>query len=294
MENYEKVTWINPESNFEELNQSGKFEEIIRLSYANSDLLISLCQNSEVKRLKKSISFATVMLSYFERSLQENIQMSAIFWAGKLKGYVETMDKLQFASDQNQMAVERAKLLKTKHLDEIVLSLETHGTMSQTELSESLKLRTSTLSEALKKIRRTHLVYVSSQGKYKVYSLTEYGARYCVLLRKKQRHQTEIEAVMQKLQLYLQNPNIRESCLKALNDTLSETSDIDIIRSIGKNITTSDYKQKFNVKFYVNQMLEKMNNSGNGATAPFVGKTNSSFRYSTDDAMFQNERVRKL
>ena len=62
--------------------------------------------------------------------------------------------------------------------DEVILSLWTHGSMSQTALRKSLNLRPSTLSEVLKKVRKTQLVQVVPYGKSKLYSLSDTGIQY--------------------------------------------------------------------------------------------------------------------
>ena len=93
-------------------------------------------------------------------------------------GCIEALDGLQFAGDQNQMVVERAKLFGTKHLNEIILYLWSNGFMSQAELRKSLRLRPSTLSEILKKVRKTQLVQVIPYGKSKLYSLSDTGIQY--------------------------------------------------------------------------------------------------------------------
>ena len=117
--------------------------------------------------------------SYGSSSLcKSTMSILALFNVGKLMGCIEALDGLQFAGDQNQMAVERAKLFGTKHLNEIILCLWANGSMSQTELRKSLRLRPSTLSEVLKKVRKTQLVQVIPYGKSKLYSLSDTGIQY--------------------------------------------------------------------------------------------------------------------
>lgn len=291
----EETTWIDPELDFEDLYRDGQYEDIVRLSDENINLMISLYQRSETVKLKKSLDFGMIMLSYFERSLQKSPDVNSIFWGGKLKGYLETLDKLQFVSDQNQLAVERARLLGTKHLDEIILILEAHGAMSQSELCESLGLQPSTLSEVLKKIRKTQLVYVRPYGKYKVYSLTAEGARYGALLRKKLRPQTEMETAIRVVQSYLQNHDTRKRFLNMLNDKLSETSCF--IVSMDNQSTFIDSKKKLNAMVHVDQVLREIVYSETELTAPmatFAGSTAASNYYQMNEDDFQNRKVNTL
>ena len=220
--NEQKTMWVSPECDFEELYQSGQYEDMVQLSEENADQLISLCRGHETEELEKSMRYGMVMLSYFERSLQENKESGAVFEAGKLKGYLETLDKLQFAADQDRLAKARAKLLGTKHLDEIVLVLETHGSMSQTDLGAALGLQASTLSEALKKVRKTNLVQASPYGKYKFYSLTEDGVRYGAMLRKEKSHPSKLKAAVDLIFEYLENPTTQADCKEILRSKLSK------------------------------------------------------------------------
>lgn len=182
--NNNKTMWVSSELDFEDLHREGRYEDIIELSQKNADMLLSLCRHRKIDKLGKSIRYGLVVLSYFERSLQKTEERS-LFWAGKLMGYLEVMDRLRFADEQERMADERKRLFGTKHLDKIVLALEAHETMTQTELGELLGLKASTLSEVLKKVRKTHLVQVRPFGKYKIYSLTKDGIRYSAILRSK-------------------------------------------------------------------------------------------------------------
>lgn len=186
-ENEKMAAWVAPELDPEELYQEGRYEDIVRWSEENAQLLVSLCRRGKQQELERSVRFGTVLMTYFAQSLQKLDEKTALFSAGKLAGCLEALDRLQFAADQERAAAERAKLLRTKHLDTIVLALETHGTMTQTELSEVLRLRSSTLSETLKKVRKTGLVQASRYGKYQIYSLTESGLQYGAMQRRRRR-----------------------------------------------------------------------------------------------------------
>jgi len=291
----EKTMWIEPEADFEDLYQDGQYEDIVRLSDENADLMISLCRRSETEKLKQSLNYGMVVLSYFERSLEKREEASAVFWAGKLKGCLETLDKLQFAGDQDRLAAERAKLLGTKHLNEVIFALETHGTMSQSELGQALGLMPSTLSEILKKIRKTRLVCSSPYGKYKVYSLTGEGARYGALLRQRRQPEKEpaieMESAIDALQLYLHDSDTREACLKMLKDKLSETSDI--IVSKGDQISLVDHKREIKAKMCVNQVLQEFVNPEAEIKPIFVGNI-SDYHVNNEEDALQTRKVRSL
>lgn len=267
--NVRETKWVSPECDFEELFHDGRYEDIIRLSEENANLLLSLCRCHETEELGKSVSYGMVMLSYFERSLHKDAEEGALFWAGKLAGCMEALDKLQFASDQMQIAIERVKLYGTKHLDEIALALETHGTMSQTELGEVLGLQASTLSETLKKVRKTQLVQASPYGKYKVYSLTEEGVRYSAELRRKNKQVSEITAATEIVLKYLVDPSAREAFLNLINGRSSDSQMV--IVSSGGQFSFLDRKHQSYTKFEVEMILGETTNSTMASLPVFVG-----------------------
>lgn len=327
--NIEKTTWVSPELDFEELYRDGRYEDIIQVSEKNTHLLISLCRHSERQALEKSVRFGAVVLSYFARSIQETLEKNALFSAGKLMGHLEALDKLQFASNQDQAAIERAKLFGTKHLNEVILTLETHGTMSQTELSEALKLQASTLSEVLKKIRKTNLVQASPYGKYKVYSLTEEGIHYGAALRKKSKQLSGLEVTLntlmpylrecadttivehdtalhsknpqqdgidetaRALRLLLENPATRENIVKKVREELPE--DLGIIINPGSPIYIYSQEQRTITKFDIKETMKETKN----AKASLLGTwseciTITKLDFNLSENLFQNEKVSAL
>lgn len=290
-----KAMWISPECDFENLRSNGQYKNMVRLAEENANLLISLYRRHENDKLEKSVRYGMVMLSYFERSLQRETEEDALFWAGKLMGYLEILDKLQFASDQDQMAIERAKLFGTKHLNEIILALETYGAMSQTELGERLNLQASTLSEVLKKVRKTQLIQASPYGKYKVYSLTETGDRYSAALRRKNKRIPEFETAMETMLEYLEDPSVKETCLRLMKDKLSR--EIGIIVSEGDRISFLNRKCKSFTKFDVDFILQETTNCKEAPLPVLVGTQIESnydtpyMRLTSDEALFQNVEV---
>lgn len=327
----ERTTWISPELDFEELYRDGRYEEMIQISEENAHMLISLCRRSERQALEKSVRFGTVVLSYFARSLQETLEKNALFSVGKLMGHLEALDKLQFASDQDQAAIERAKLFGTKHLNEVILALETHGTMSQTELIEALKLQASTLSEVLKKVRKTNLVQVSPYGKYKVYSLTEEGVHYGAALRKKKKQlsgleitldilrpnlkeytdtaiiendaalyskkpqQDGISETVKALQSFLENPATRKEFVEKVREMLPE--DLGIIISPKKSfyICDYDYDQCTITKFDVKKTMKETRNAEAslfGTSSERIAIAKPNFNLSNN--LVQNKKVSAL
>lgn len=260
MQEYENsVMWVSPECDFEELYDSGRYEDMIRLSRENADMLISLYQSARRDDLEKSVRFGNVILSYFDRSIEQDTKQNALFKTGILMGYLKMLDKLQFANDQEQMAEERAALLGTKHLDEIIFMLETHGRMSQTELGEALGLQASTMSEVLKKVRKTNLIQNNSFGKYKLYFLSDEGFHYGAFLRRKRQKRDKIEATIKMLLAYLEEPESREYCLEALRDRLPD--DCGVYIDPGSRVAIYDHDENKMYQYVTEKTLRSISNS---------------------------------
>lgn len=254
-----KVNWISPEEDLEQLFKSEKYDRLAQLSEENEDLLVRLYKKKEYHSLHDSIQFGRFLLKYFKRMFFSEPRSMAILRVGKLMGYVEVMDRLRFAEDQTQIALDSARYSKTKHLDDIVFILETHGSVSQTELAKMLDMQMSTLSESLKKIRGTGFVQVAPYGKYKMYSLTEEGIRYGAMRRKKSNHQSECLQAIEVLNKYIENEDTKEDCLNQLKMKL-DTKDR---KFIAKNdeFEFYDVDSRQCEKVTVRSILRKQSNS---------------------------------
>lgn len=223
MENMlEKVKWISPEEDLEKLFRSEDYEKVIQLSEENKELLFDLYQENQKDCLHTSIRFGKFLLKYFKRQFCNELRSTAILSAGILMGYIELLDRIRFREEQNCRVLDNARYSGTKHLDEIVFALETHGNVSQKELSEILELQASTLSEILKKVRKTGFVRVAPYGKYKMYSLTDEGIRYGALLRKRKSEEPEYLQAIETISKYIENDNTKDECIKQLKKILND------------------------------------------------------------------------
>ena len=210
-----KVKWISPEEDFETLFKNGEYEKLTRLSEENENLLFELYQKKDSDNLHNSIQFGKFLLKYFKRLFCDEIKSLTILYVGKLMGYIELLNRISFAEEQNQIVRQSAQYCGTKHLDDVIFALETRGSMSQSELAEKLEMQASTLSESLKKIRKTGFVQVMPYGKYKMYSLTDEGIRYGALRRKKKK--PEYLQAIDVLDKYMKtDEKAREECLNQM------------------------------------------------------------------------------
>lgn len=184
------VMWAAPEQTYQELFEQKEYKKIGALTEENSDMVFSLYEKKRWKELTESVRLGRLLLAQMERRMKRTAENAAIWAAAELMGQLKLMDRIRYVKERDKRAQNRAKYCGTKHLNDVVFQLETHGALSQTELCEKLELQTSTMSEALKKIRQTGLVQVVPYGKYKLYSLTDQGVEYGASLRRKKAEDT--------------------------------------------------------------------------------------------------------
>lgn len=156
--------------------------------------------------------------------LKENQEFQSILRLGSLLGSIETFQWFLYQQQQTQWAMTRIeKEAETvKHLPQVVQALESHGSMYHSELSQYLGLKESTLTEAMKKILETEIVYSYPSGKYKIYSLSDTGIRYGREMRKRHSGYQSVEQAMDFIfQYYSEHQESRVLILKALNDRFS-------------------------------------------------------------------------
>ena len=138
------------------------------------------------EELEKNVEYGSLILRFFSDSL-ENDRQRVLFHLGTLKGVVDSFEHLLYEKGEELRMVEarRTMFSHIKHLDDVIFALETHGSMTHTELCVCMKgMNAPTLTEAMKKILDTGLVTAVTMGKYKIYSLTDTGLSYGKMARK--------------------------------------------------------------------------------------------------------------
>lgn len=151
----------------------------------------------------------SVLRRFQQRCIRDEAQ-KVIFALGELNGIVKAYAHLDYEKAKNEYAWEQSSKLygSVKHLNEIVNALYEDENLSQSELAERLGLNASTLTEAMKKVANKELVVARRSGKFKFYSLSEYGRRYHDVLMAKQseleKNKDRYESYYQKLMTYYQ------------------------------------------------------------------------------------------
>lgn len=199
-----------PRPNWMELLEALQFQSII--TYADEcqqNIFLDWTEKDE-KSLMAVLRYESAALGEVSDYLQTNDEAQYAFLRlGSLLGTVESLDRMLFEQAQDQWAQTKfqEQTMRVKHLPEIVMALETHGSMTHTDLSQYLSINPPTLTEAMKKVLETGAVQATSVGKYKVYTLTDSGLRYGRELRKKGRAANPVDDALQTLRQYVKNSN---------------------------------------------------------------------------------------
>lgn len=178
--------WYLPDLELDAFTEK-KADENVRLYTKENQRRLFLQWDEEAyEELEKNLEYGSLLLRFFADGLEDDKQRT-LFELGTLKGIVESFEHLLYNKGE-ELRLLKAKYTffsTVKHLDEVVFALETHGSMTQTELRKYMRgMNASTLSEAMKKILDTGLVIATAMGKYKVYTLTDTGLKYGRLARR--------------------------------------------------------------------------------------------------------------
>lgn len=173
----------------EELLEKKNWNSIINYVSDNKDLVYDKWLREERNELNNTLNAGSFYLEYITEVLKSRIHEHAILELGELLGTINLLKRILYQEEQLEDSVNIAKkeLSSIKHLDNIILLLESNGTLTHSSLAEKLDhMNASTLTENMKKIISRNLVYAQIYGRFKQYYLTDYGRAYAKLLRQKE------------------------------------------------------------------------------------------------------------
>lgn len=248
---------------------SKEFKKLIKYSETNQKKLNSYWRNSNKDTVNLFLKYATTKLSFFEKSIESEEQLYSIFKIGVLLGAIESYANILYENQHDQLVANKVyeECRTVKYLDDIVGLLESHGGLTHSDLVELLSIKTSTLSEAIKKVLATGLVDVRSSGKYKIYSLTDIGIRYGRFIRNKKREIVSSDQVIMLLKHCLNNG----ACVDSLDDfkqRVIETLELDdmLIKKHQKVVLLIESPKITEIK---NVEIERIENSVSDKTQIF-------------------------
>ena len=183
----ESVLWWEFETDLGQMLQDRRYAVVSRYAAENTTLLLHKWTNETYEDLERSVRYGDSIMEFFCASIKKNTKDRALFDLGGLFRAVKIFAVLLFNLGISHRLEERQEkeLSGVKHLEDIIRALETHGSMTHTELSVYLQMNPSTLTEAMKKILETGTIQAISSGKYRLYSLTDTGVRLGRQLRRK-------------------------------------------------------------------------------------------------------------
>jgi len=235
-------------------------DELAAAAAEIQEQLLSDWMAERQQAVRQELKYGSALLTYIERFLKRlDASRYAALRLGAWLGTVESLERFQYEQNQAEWAEERFAKAYVKHLPEVVKTLETHGVMSHTELSELLDMKVSTLTEAMKKIVDTGAVQAASVGKYKLYSLSDEGLRYGKELRKRQAEACTLTEVCEKLDMLLKEadePSKRQWIETEVLSMLGSAENLNICRGDMLRICDVSCSQKL---MFVLQAESSMN-----------------------------------
>lgn len=178
--------WYLPDLALKSFLNKDPEEDVTVYTQENKRKLFLQWKENNYEELENSLEYGSLLLRFFVDGLKAD-RHRTLFELGALKGVVDCFEHLLYEKGEELRLLEakRISFSTIKHLDEVVFALETHGSMTQTELRNYMQgMNASTLSEAMKKILATGLVASTVIGKYTIYTLTDTGLEYGKLVRK--------------------------------------------------------------------------------------------------------------
>ena len=172
-----KEIWIHSQTNLLETLEKQDYDTLIQYAFDNEEHIMDGWYNTDDAFFSQILRYGTSQLKYLERHLEQFSKDYAIFQLGTLMGVIKTIEHFFYEKEQQNLTSKLYKdqVLSVKHLDDIILLLESHGLMTHSEICQSLELKESTLSEIMKKAAPTNLIISTKAGKYKLYRLTDNG-----------------------------------------------------------------------------------------------------------------------
>lgn len=181
-----RSVWYDPELNVKEAIEKQEYGRLIEYAQENSNLIQTAWNDGDhtllVKRLNKGSIVIQRLTSWIKH---QNHFIQAVFELGSLKGTISGLKQAHYiVSKEEDIAKEHQQRYRyIPHLEEIIDTLADHGSLSHSDLANTIKMKSSTLTEVMKRVLPEKLVNTSSLGKYKIYSLSDQGRHYAHFLK---------------------------------------------------------------------------------------------------------------
>ena len=273
------LEWYLPDFDLADFTANSIKENLIDYIEENKRIIYRQWESDDYENLEKTLSYGSMILRHFVSCLAEDSIQYKLFEIGTLKGAIESFEYLLYEKAAELRFLEENKhhYSSIKHLKEVIQTLETHGSMTQTELCDYLRLRASTLSEAMKKILKTELVLSFPVGKFRLYTLSDTGIKYGRLLRKK-KNNSDIDSVFRLLnELIVGIKDVHE--VGQVKDELYKTLGItDNVLELHQQSNSSPMKRIYDERVVQIQFDASLNDNRRNENGPIKNK-NSIFDF---------------
>lgn len=176
---------INITKDFETKNS----ETIINCVDEMQRQLIRIWQSGDNKGLKKMLLINRHIFNFWLDSIKQNEMWEAVIRCGALIGTLEMIEKIIYEENMDLWIQKRIDKnnLSNKFFKEIILFLDSNGTMTLDEIAKEFDLDKSyILEEFIKMATDLGLIHVNEFGKYQMYYLSDVGIRYAKIPYRKQ------------------------------------------------------------------------------------------------------------
>lgn len=256
------ITQQSPRQELHSMLTEGRNQELVAYAEQSKYKLLSDWIGGDTESLQRELRLESALLVYAENLLQEiDDSRFAALKLGTLLGTVESLEKAQYEQNQRAWIHARFSMYPVKHLPEIIHALETHGSMSHSELSAYLNMNPPTLSEAMKKILPTGALQSSTIGKYKIYSLSDAGIRYGKELRKNRQVDQSLHEICERINALVQcvvNPDELHRIKSSIMSQFENEPANSIHAGSTMHLYDSDHPRDLPEKFRVESMINDL------------------------------------
>lgn len=178
--------WFDPELNIQEAIKKQEYDRLTEYAQENSNLILTAWNDGNRTMLARRLNKGSTVIQRLSTWLKhQNSLVQAVFELGSLKGTISGLKQAHYiVSKKEDIAKEHQYRYRyIPHLEKIVDILAVHGSLSHSDLAYFIKMKSSTLTEVMKRILPEKLVNTSSLGKYKIYSLSDQGRHYAHFLK---------------------------------------------------------------------------------------------------------------
>lgn len=181
--------WLDSKFDLPDAFGKERFDELIEYVNTNEHNLMRIWLSQDSKEIEKTLMLGTALLSYFEKTIEENQEVQAAFKLGELNGYLNCLNLIKYERQQDRIA--RGRLATaivfnneySEHFKKVILTIYNSRTtpMTDKELTKKISLNFEDAKKVLNILCNNGLLnYYEMAG----YTLNDMGIRLAKQLTK--------------------------------------------------------------------------------------------------------------